>query len=340
MPYTISKSDLDALGAALTEYYEAAWQQGVKDLFDKMARSQMGIVTGYLDVAKDTYAGLKKESADKFWTTFRPALKQYVGVYLANKSDVVSDLVLVAEKALSSLASHIPHGGGIVSAAISFAGGKGREELHLRSIKEADGQLAAKTGESAGKLFTNDVEAAAAAQKAIDQYKLICKYIQTLPANITTFNDAVTFPASVFRVQKAASSLNVALLSIGEYIAGMQDRLIRIQEVSKEYITKVRQDMPAAANSVLQHGYDGAYKKGEADIAKKKYSCPATPSFRRPDKPGAATQLAAFLANAVAQGYYDSGNRGPLIAKPHPMGIPPRPSYPPPPPPLPPRPKR
>ena len=36
----------------------------------------------------------------------------------------------------------------------------------------------------------------------------------------------------------------------------------------------------------------------------------------KPDKPGGATQLAAYLANAVAQGYYDSGNKGPVTTRP------------------------
>ncbi|MGH9586735.1 MAG: hypothetical protein ACRD3F_07255, partial [Acidobacteriaceae bacterium] len=95
MPYQISKPEVDALGKALAEYYEEAWQDGIKGLFNNMARSNMGLVTGYLDQAQDTYASLRKKSNDKFGITFKPALKQFVGVYLANKNDVASALVSV-----------------------------------------------------------------------------------------------------------------------------------------------------------------------------------------------------------------------------------------------------
>lgn len=317
MPYPIAKPDLDALGAALAEYYEEAWQEGVKGLFDNMARSNMGIVTGYLDQAKDTYANLRKSSNDKFGITFKPALKQYVGVFFANKNDVASLMVTVAEKALTQLASKIPvpHLGSVVSAAITFAADKGRAELHTRSVAEADGQLAAKTGGPTQKLFTNDVEAGEFISKSIDQYKLICKYIQTLPANITSFDDAVAFPGAVFRVQAAASSLNVALVQVRQYLAGMQERLEKIQGVSKDYIVSVRRDMPGAVDSILQSAYSGAYQSGEGDIAKNKYSAPQTPIFQKPAKTGGATMLAAYLAHAVAQGYYDAGNRGPQIGR-------------------------
>jgi hypothetical protein len=319
MPYEISQTDLNALGAALSEYYESAWQEGVKGLFDNMARANMGIVTGYLDQAKDTYASLKKTSVDKFGVTFKATLKQYVSVYLANKNDVATVLVTIAEKALTQLANKIPipHLGSVVSAAISFGADKARAELHTRSIAEADGQLAAKVGgEKPTKFFTNDVEAQAFITKSIDQYKLICKYIQSLPSSISTFDDAITFPGATFRVQAAASSLNVAIVSVQEYLNGMQERLEKVQTVSKDYIATVRKDMPAAVNTVLQEAYKGAYTSGETDVAKGKYSAPPSPTFKKADKPGGATQLAAYLANAVAQGYYDAGKRGPVTTRP------------------------
>ncbi|MGO9894313.1 MAG: hypothetical protein ACLPX8_08895 [Bryobacteraceae bacterium] len=331
MPYQIAANDLQALGKGLEEYYETAWQEGIKGLFDKMAQSQMGLVTGYLDQANDTFENLRKKSNDKFGILFKPALKQYVGLYLANKSDVASDLVTIGEKALTTLASHIPipHLGSVVSAAVSFAAGKGRDELHKRSVNEADQQLAAKTGVAAGKFFTTDTQAAQFIQQSIDQYKLICKFCQTLPTAIRSWEDAVTFPGSVFKVQAAASSLNVAIVSIEEYLEGMRERLGQIQKVGADYIATVRKDMPDAANSVLQAGYQGGYGKGEGDIAKNKYAMPGVPQFRRPDKPGAATQLAAYLAHAVAQGYYDSGNRGPQIGRPRAgaISVPPVPAF-------------
>lgn len=346
MPYQIAQNDLAAVGKALAEYYEDAWQEGIKGLFDKMAHDNWarqsvipgaGKLAGYLDTAKDTFANLRKTSNDKFGITFKPALKQYVGVYLANKNDVASVLVTVAESALTTLAGHIPlpYLGTVVSKAISFAAEKGRAELHTRSVGEADGQLAAKTGAPAGKLFTTDDEAEKFIQNSIEQYKLICKYIQTLPGSISTFDDAVAFPGAVFKVQAAASSLNVALVSVRQYLAGMQERLEQIQSVSKEYILTVRRDMPKAVNAVLQASYSGAYQKGEADIGKGKYAAPPAPTFQKPSMSGGATQLAAYMAHAVAQGYYDSGNRGPQIGRPRagaisgPPPLPPKPPFPP-----------
>lgn len=318
MPYQVSKSDLDTLAKGLTEYYDTAWVDAVHGTLDRLARSQMNVLASFLDQAKDTYNNLRKKSTDQFGVTFKATLKQYVTVYTANRNDVGTALVTVAEKALSQLASKIPVPalGSIVSGAISLAAGKGKEELQKRAEVEADGKLAAKTGDEVDKLFTTSADAATNIQKSMDQYKLICNYIQTLPANITSFDDAITFPGATLRVQGAASSLNVALDGVQRYVAGMQERLGKINSVTKDYISKVRNDMPAAVDNVLQTAYKGAYQNGEADIAKNKYTAPPTPTFRKPDKPGGATQLAAYLAHAVAQGYYDAGNRGPQIARP------------------------
>jgi hypothetical protein len=339
MPYQISKPELDSLGAGLAAYYEEAWHQGIQGLADKMAQSQMGIVTKYMDQAKDTYANLKKTSGDAFGMTFKADLKKYVSVYVANRNDVGTTLVNAAESGLKVLAGHIPVPllGTVVSQVITFAAGKGREELHERSISEADKQLRAKTGAAPTRLPTNDTEAATLSQNTMEQYKLICKYIQTMPSNISSFEDAVTFPGAVFKVQKAASGISRDLDAMRRYMAGMQERLLEVQKVSAEYIGTVRKKMPEAVNSVLQTAYGGAYKNGEADIAKNKYAAPATPVFKKADKPGGATQLAAYLAHAVAQGYYDAGNRGPQVmgrtTAPVPPPRPPRPF----PPPIPPR---
>ena len=318
MPYQIAPAELQALGKGLEEYYETAWEEGIKSVVDRMARSQMGVVTGYLDQAKDSFESLRKKSNDQFGITFLPALKQYVGLYLANKNDVASDLVAIGSAALSALASKIPVPvlGTVISAAVVFAADKGRAELHNRSVNEADQQLATKTGTPTVKSFTNDTQAEQFIKQSIDQYKLIGKFCQTLPSSIRSYEDAVTFPGAAFKVQMAASSLNVAILEIEEYLDGMRQRLANAQKVSAEYIARVRQDMPNAVSAVLQAGYQNSYAKGEADIAKNKYGKPPVPQFKRPDKPGAATQLAAYLAHAVAQGYYDSGNRGPQITRP------------------------
>ena len=310
MPYQIAQTELNALGASLAQYYETAWQEGVKGLFDNMARAKMGIVTGYLDQAKDTYANLRKASNDKFRATFTPTLKHYFSVYLANRNDVASVLVTVAETALKQLANKIPIPllGTVVSAVVvPLAADKGREELHKRSVAEADQQLATKTGTAPTKFFTTDTEDVAFIQKSIDQYKLICKYIQTLPTSISSYDDAVTFPGATFRVKEAASHLNVALVSVQQYLSGMQERLEKVQSVSKEYIDRVHRDMPAAVGKVLDTAYEEAYRKGRQDSLGNRHPKLPRPIFQMPVETGGATQLAAYVAHATALGYYEGG---------------------------------
>lgn len=338
MPYQIAKPDADALGKAMVEYYEEAWQDGIKSRFDVMARANMGTVTGYLDQASDTYASLKKKSKDKFTVTFTATLKKQVSFYLANRNDVASALVSVAETALTQLANKIPvpHLGSIVAQAISYAAGKGQEELHKRSVAEADTQLNAHSSGQAGPIFTSDTEAAKAIQDSIDQYKIACKYIQTMPANISTFDDIVTFPSAVFKLQEALSHLRVNLDRPKWYLMGMQDRAEKIEVLSKDYRNTLRNNMPAAVEHVLQTAYYDAQRKGDADVSQKKYTAPGWPEFKKPDaRAGGATQLAAYLAHAVAQGYYDAGNKGPQIGRPRAGAVassmPPRPGAMPPP---------
>ncbi len=236
----------------------------------------------------------------------------------------------------------MPHLGSIVSYAIGMGAEKAQDKLHTRAIAEADKQLSGKTGVEAQKIFSNEIEAADATTKAMEQYKLICKYIQTMPGNITSFEDAITFPGAVFKVQAAASALKVQLDRVQTYVSALADRSVQISNVSVDYIKSVRTAMPKAAQSVLQTAYDDAFKKGQGDIAQNKYSAPKEPSpvsSLPGDKSGGATMLAAYMANAVAFGYYDSGNRGPMgIGRPQMTGAAPmRPGMPPPLPPKPPR---
>ncbi len=331
MPYQIGQDQLKQLGDALAEYFQEAWQDGVKGLFDNMARGNMGVVTAYLDQAKDTVANIRKKSNDKFGIAFKPVLKQQISLYFANKNDIAGSLVVVAETALKALASHIPVPmlGTLVSQGLAIASTKAQAELHTRSVAEADKQLAAKTGSAAQGFFTSDAQAGAAVTKSIDQYKEICKFIQTLPSTITTFDDAVTFPAATFRVQAAASAVNVALQDILQYLAAMQERLGQIQTVVDGYKTTVRRDMPSGVNAVLQKGYTDAYQSGVADVGRNKYAAPALPNFTKPPQTGGATQLAAYLAHAVALGYYDAGNRGPVVTRPRAgaISVPPPPAF-------------
>jgi flagellar biosynthesis/type III secretory pathway protein FliH len=315
MPYPFSSVQKNELGDAMREYYDADWDAGVRGLLDKMARSNMGVVTGYLDKAKDTYANLKKESVDDFKKTFKADLKANLAFYLGNKNDVAAVFVTVGEKLLNKIADkfEIP----LLSTLISFGADKAREELHERSIKEADKDLVAKSGSELEKLFVNDVDAQAYVTKAMDQYKDIVKYIKMMPTNISSFDDAITFPRSVFKVQKAASSLNVSILAVQSYLKAMQSRLEATQGKSREYIQKVRTEMPGMVEDVIQAAYTEGRNKGQADVGMGKFKggVPA-PEFARPKKPGGATQLAAYVSHAMALGYYEAGNSGPVLTRP------------------------
>lgn len=315
MPYPITLEEKDKLGKAMADYYVSDWEAGVRGLFDNMARANMGVVTSYIDSAKDTYANLRKESADDFKKTFKADLKANFQFYLGNKSDVAIIFVTLGEKVLNKIIEkfEIP----ILDQLITFGADKARAELHERSIREADTDLKNKSGAELAKLFVNDVDAQAYVTNSMKQYKDIVKYIRLMPANITTFDDAITFPRSVFKVQKAVSALNISLLAVQAYLQAMESRLQATQAKTREFIADVRTKMPEVVNDVIQAAYTEGYRKGEADVSAKKFKGGvSSPEFKSPVKTGGATQLAAFVSHAMALGYYDAGNTGPELTRP------------------------
>ena len=311
MPYPLSEADKTAIGKKLAAYYEEDLEAGYRRAFDRMARANMGVVTGYLDQAQDTYAGLRKKSKDAFSTTFKAQLKLKLGVMFANKNDIASVLVGLAEKALTELASMIPVPvlKTVVAKSVTLAASEAKAELHARSIREADGALNKQAGGEVSMLFTDDTEASQLATKAMLQYKEVCNYITALPPTIATFDDAITFPRATFKVQEAASSLNIALTQIQQYLTAMQERVQSISTVVTGYKSTLREKMPAAVDVVLQKGYADAYLAGKTDLGRNKYNVVPLPVLEKPvDTAGGATWLANYLAHAVAQGYYDAGN--------------------------------
>src|SRR4051812_40572623 len=317
MPYQVNQTEVNNIAAALKVYYDAAWQDGIKNVVANMGRSQMGLVSKYLDVAKDSYANLKRTSGDSFRVTFKAELKQQISLFLANKNDVAQTLVGVGEKIVDKLASMIPvpHLGMAVSGAIGFAAGKLKDELHDRSITEADKTLVAQSDAELQKMFANDKETSQFIENSMKQYKTLTNYIGMLPANATSFDDAITFPKSAFRVQQAASSLNVALWSIRQYCAAMQERLVACQKMSEQYIATVRDKMPQVVTTVLTDAYSEGMNKGRIDVSSSTHSAPQSPKAATA-KPGAggATLLANAMALALAQGYYDAGKTGSVRA--------------------------
>jgi hypothetical protein len=316
MPYQVNQTEVNAIAAGLAEYYTDAWQTGIKSVVANMGRSQMGLVSKYVDVAKDSYANLKKSSGDSFRVTFKSDLKQQISLFFANKYDVAQALVGVGEKIVDKVTGliPIPHLGSALNSVAGFAAGKAKEELHDRSVTEADRMLMAQSDAELQKMFANDKETTTFIENSMKQYKTLTNYIATLPTNVTSFDDAITFPKSAFRVQQAASSLNVSLWSIRQYCAAMQERLVECQNMSQQYIATVREKMPSIVTTVLKDAYGEANNKGKIDVSGNKYSAPQPP---RPaaTKPGAggATLLAGAVAHALAQGYYDAGNTGPVL---------------------------
>lgn len=229
-------NDKKALGAALALYCEKALDGGYRALFDRVARQHgrrhrlSGPGQGYVRQSA-------QKSKDAFTTTFKAQLKLQIGLLFANKHDVAGVMVGLAEKAWTELASKIaiPVLSTIVSKAITLGAAEAKAELHTRSIREADGALNKQAGGEVATLFTSDTEAAELVAKAMEQYKQVCNCITALPPTINPFDGAVTFPTATFKVQAAASALNVALTQINQYLSAMQDRVQNISTVVDSY---------------------------------------------------------------------------------------------------------
>ena len=64
----------------------------------------------------------------------------------------------------------------------------------------------------------------------------------------------MTFPAATFRVQEAASHLNVNLLDMQQYLSGMQECLEEIHNRLDGYKATVRREMPSAVDDGPSEG--------------------------------------------------------------------------------------
>jgi hypothetical protein len=216
--------------------------------------------------------------------------------------------------ALSGLASYIPIPGlgTCVSKVINIVGKEIGDELHRNAINKDDTTLMEKNksdlDEKMRTLFTDDIAAKDAVIAAMQQYQLICNYIREMPSEIKDFDDAITMPASTFKVQKASSKLNIQLRNINQYLMAMEERLLKIQSVSEIYIETIRNEMPMAVKNVLNEAYRSSQHKASTDRYEGKPSAIlAKPILFAPNKnEGAATKLAAYLSHAIALGYWDA----------------------------------
>ncbi len=321
MAYEISTEDLNKLSEAMQEYYQDAWEGGIRKVADRIAHKGQGFFPKYLDQFNDSYVSFVKKSDDKFGVTFKAQIKANFKIYTGNHNDLALNLVIFAERALKELTKLIPFpyvgevaseivkgvGSLVAKGLIGEAAASPIKSLQKRAVNEADNQIKNSGDANLSNFLTTDTEAQKEIAASIEQYKLICKLIQAMPkGQITTFEDAVTFPAATFKLQEAASSLNIMVYKAKLYFTAMEERLTLIETLTHKFLKSVQDGTKDSVKNVLDHAYDAAFAQGKTDCQSNKYRTMAKPEFIQPSKSGGATQLAAYLAHATAMGYYDA----------------------------------
>lgn len=307
--YALSETVRKDLSDRLYDYYAAEFESGVRGLMDRMARSNMGTVTAYLDQARDGWAGLTAESRDKFTVKFESEVRQQASLAYAGWPDLMADAIPMATKALAALCDKIPVPvvGSVISGLMDLAAGAAVEELRTKAIADADARVAATSGAEVRKLFRKPEDVEKSVTAAIEQFKLIGRYMTTMPTMLTSMQDVITFPKSVFKVRQAASALNTELLAIKDYLESMQSRLEAVQTAYRDYDTRLKTTLPSSIDYVLEKAYNAGYEKGTMKYRSNAYKPIAMPSFQTPRESGGATHLAAHVTYATALGYFDVG---------------------------------
>lgn len=307
--YFVTESVRKDLADRLYDYYTAEFDAGVRALMDRVARSNMGVGTAYLDMARDGWASLTAESRDKFTVKFETAIRQQAMLAYAGWPDLIADAIPQATKALTALCDKIPVPGvsAVISGLMNLAAGAAVEELRAKAIADADERVTAGSGAVVRKVFSKPEDVEKSVTAAMEQYKLIGRYMTTMPKHLATVQDVVTFPKSVFKVRQAASALNVELLAIRDYIESMQTRLEAVQTVYRDYEASLKSSLPASIDAVLEQAYQSGYEKGTQQYRSNAYKPIGMPSLQTPRESGGATHLAAHVAYANALGYFDVG---------------------------------
>lgn len=307
--YILSESVRTELADKLFAYYTDAVDEGVRNLMDGLARSRMGAVTAYLDVARDGWASLSAESRDKFTVKFEAEIRHQAALAYAGWPDLVADAIPQAMNAVKSLCDKIPIPlvGSAVAGLMELAAGVAIDELREKAMADADARVASMSGGSVDNLPRKPEDIQQSVAAAVEQYKTIGQLITTMPGALTTFQDVVTFPRSVFKVRKAASALNRELYAIRVYVDAMSTRLAAVEEVYTVYRTQLKTKLPEAVDTVLESAYQAGYQKGTLTYRTGGYKPIGVPSLKAPSQPGGATHLAAHVAYANAQGYFDVG---------------------------------
>jgi hypothetical protein len=341
MIYQISTQQTDYLVSAIVSYYQEAWDKGVRGLFDNMARSKMGKATAAIDQAKDVYASLRKESNDKFGVKFRGELERAARLYVAHNQmpfEIGTLLVTQGEAALKKLTVMIPVPvvGSVIDKMVSMAADEARSQIHTASLNAADNAVAKSTGAVPDRFFTDDWEAEECVKETMKLYKYISRFVPTLPPVLTSFDDIVAYPEALFTLQKTASTMNVQLQSLKQYVRAMEARHEQIQEFYQSGIAKLKESVSVPVGKLLQSEYDDAFRKGKLDATQYKYVTPVRPEWPAVAGKGGATLLADYLVHAFAQGYFDAGDpsvisgrsrSNAVVGRPTPPVPPPRPVW-------------
>ena len=331
MPYPIAPTEVNRLAKLLTDYYERELEGGIRATFDRMAQANMGLITAKIDLAKDTVASIRKAGTDKFTTTFTARLRTEFRIQTGNHSELMSYGVQMGTAVLKMAFKHIPlpHVGTALTAVLDLASKGAQSELHKRSVLEADKDLAERAGTAqATALSTHDTDVAAAAASSIELYKEIAKLVVAMPTSISSFDDAITYPGVVWRTQKAASALKVALWGILDYLRQMEERTAMVEKLAADGVQRVRTEMGSVVSSVLDKSYDDGWRKGNGDVQTQKYQPLAMPVLGTAGMEGAASQLAVYVAHAFSMGYYNAGNSGPFRLRSNAVTAPPPPAAP------------
>src|SRR5579884_674614 len=321
MVYEISQSEAERLGALLVGYYDEAFEKGIRNLMDRMVSNSARPDWLVIYSLEDAYTSLKQKSKDSFFTTFRADVKRELNVYFANKFDVVSDLLGIAEQALDAAVKKLtdmislPILPTVVEKGYNFLKsktlGKAQDEAYKASIATAGQQVAAASGgKDPSTLFNNDKDVADAAKEAVTHFKQIGKFVSTLPTKVMSFDDAITFPRAVFKLRAEASNLTVSLQTVRTYLAWMDERFVEVNVATERYKKQVKNNMAEAVKEVLNAAYEKGNSKGADHVQAGKYKGGSEPKRPALDQTkGGATQLAVYVAHATAFGYYQAGNK-------------------------------
>lgn len=323
-----SPADRDNLAKGLVEFYQEAWDTGVRGLFDTVARSGMGTGTAAWDRFYSWASAPRSKSAELFLKYYMETCKAYVSRQWKT-AGVYVPIWDIAKSALAALTSKIPIPlvGTVVSQIMNKAVLDDKAiESQLKALDEGKALLDKRRGVQArpGRSnFQSADDAKQAAATAFDTYIGLIGYIKTLSRPLQQWGDAITYPEQVFEMQAMTSQLAIALHALGQYMGAMEEQLEHLRVETDAYLKQLPQTMVKCVESVLAT----AYAQGRA-AGTKQFVAARAESQRKnirdnimesaipmsrpedtwqapPSGCGAARALAIYVTDAIAQGYWD-----------------------------------